>query len=222
MAHRSAAHQCINIINDMYGTLNRARRAFMGQDSYIISKTEMLEQLDLLRSSLPDALSKAVEYVKEYDNIITQTNQECNAKRINAEQTASQTIADANQQASETIASANRQAAETLSNAQRSAQETIQKATQEATAIMEGARAEAQRVLAEAAAKAEQMVEEEDVLCRARAAASEVTADTQAEMTRMRQMTFDYLDGVMDHIDRCLSETLSDLRMERGQLNNHR
>ena len=93
---------------------------------------------------------------------------------------------------------------------------------QEATAIMEGARAEAQRVLQDAAAKADQMVEEEEILRRARAAAGEATADAQAEMARLRQMTFDYLDNVMEHIDRSLSESLSDLRMERNELNNHR
>jgi len=59
-------------------------------------------------------------------------------------------------------------------------------------------------------------------LRRARAAAGEVTADAQAEMARLRQMTFDYLDNVMEHIDRSLSDSLSELRMERNELNNHR
>lgn len=219
---RSSAHQCVNLINDMYGILSKARRAFIGQDSYVISKQEMLEKLDQLRATLPEALTQAIQYVDAHEQILQQAEQDCRAKRTAADQEAGQKIADADHYAADKMSKADQQASATVAQANQTAQQTIAQATQEATAIMEGARAEAQRVMQDAAAKADQMVEEEEILRRARAAAGEATADAQAEMARLRQMTFDYLDNVMDHIDRSLSESLSDLRMERNELNNHR
>ena len=65
-------------------------------------------------------------------------------------------------------------------------------------------------------------VTREDILRRARVQASELCETTQQEMDMVRQQMFDYLDMVVAGLDRHLSETLTSIRQERGQLNDLR
>ena len=46
--------------------------------------------------------------------------------------------------------------------------------------------------------------------------------NARKELGQIRQNTFDYLDNVMAEVDRCLSGMVGEVRMERGELNNHR
>ena len=55
-----------------------------------------------------------------------------------------------------------------------------------------------------------------------RVEAEELRESTRKELSQIRQNTFDYLDNVMGEVDRCLSGLVSDIRLERGELNNHR
>ena len=223
MAERSSVHQCFNLIDDLYAMIQQARRPLGGQqDAGVINRREMTRVLDKLRDALPDSMRNARDYVDNYAQIIQQTEQDCTAKRVNAEQTAAKLVADAQQQADAILQQAQRQAEETVAAANAQAQSTVDRANSEATATMSAARQEYQRIINDAAMKADQMVEQDDVVRRARATAEEVQADTQREMVQMRQMTFDYLDRVMELIDRQLSDSLTELRMQRTELNNHR
>ena len=218
MSERSSVHKCLTVIDDLYNMLRMARKPFGAPDNAVISREDFTRKLDQLRQSLPETLATARQYVDNYTQIMQQAQQECTALRVNADQEAAQKLAEAQQ----VMDAASRTLQEASAKAGAEAQVIIDKANADANVIVEAARQEAQRIVNDAAAKAAQMVEQEDILRRARIAAEEVQADTQQEMTEMRHMTFDYLDRVMEHVDRFLSERLTELRRERTDLNNHR
>ena len=88
MAEKSAVHYCLSVITDVRNNLLQARRAFMGQDSVIVNKRELLDKLDDLYDKLPETLKTAKIYVEEHAHIMQQAEQECNTKRISAEHAA--------------------------------------------------------------------------------------------------------------------------------------
>ena len=117
---------------------------------------------------------------------------------------------------------AQQQASDATSKAERAARDTLAKAQSDANATIEAARSEANRILEDAQRRAQVLVSQEEIVRRARVEASEAKQNMQEELALLRQNTFDYLDGVMEQLDRHLSKTVSDLRLERSELNNHR
>lgn len=229
MAERSSVHMCLALITDMQVILRQARKSFGSQDNVIVNRRELSDKLDDLRRSLPETLATAREYVDNYEQIQQQARQDCDARRAHAEQESARLIGEAQQaldaantKLQQVTDQANAQAKGIIDQANAQAQGIVEQVNTSANTIVEAARQEAQRIISDAAAKAEQLVEQEEILRRARITATEVQADTQQELTEMRRMTFDYLDRVMEHVDRFLSDRLTEMRRERTELNNHR
>ena len=229
MAERSSVHMCLALITDMQAILRQARKSFGSQDNVVVNRKELSDKLDDLRTSLPETLATARQYVDNYTQIMQQAEQDCTARRTHAEQEsarltseAQQALDEANAKLQQVTDQANAQAKIIIDQSNAQAQAIIDKANADANVIVDAARQEAQRIRNDAAAKAEQMIEQEDILRRARIAAAELKTDTEHELTEMRRMTFDYLDRVMEHVDRFLSDRLTEMRRERTELNNHR
>lgn len=211
MAANGSIEQCMVILREISGTIVNARKAFMSGDACVVSREALLDRLDQLQRSLPGAVNTAMEYVKNIQMIQQQAEQDRTAMLRDAQNQAQQMLQDA-QQKSQAATSA----------AEYAAQETHRKSQEEATSCVEAARAEAARILEDAQRRAQALVGQEEIVRRARVEAKELKEGAQEEILQVRQNTFDYLDGLMEAMDRRLSETINDLRMERTELNNHR
>ena len=211
MPANSSVEQCLNIIRELDNDLNSAKRALMSGDNCIVNRGYMLGRIRQLNDSLPTAFRTASEYVK---NITTIKQQ--------AEQESTTLLRDSQYKSRQIVEEAEKQAAQTTEAAQKEADDTLSKAQREAEATVTAARQQAQMILEEAQRNAEMLLDKESIVRRARVEASELRESAQQEMAVLRQNTFDYLDTMLDQVDRGLSETLGSIRRERAELNDHR
>lgn len=210
MANNSI-EKCLSLIQEISDTVENARKAFMGKDECIVNRPRLLECVHTLENSLPSVVQAASDYAHNIQRIQQDAEQQRNA-----------TIMDARQRATQMLSEAQQQASDATSKAERAARDTLAKAQSDANATIEAARSEANRILEDAQRRAQVLVSQEEIVRRARVEASEAKQNMQEELALLRQNTFDYLDGVMEQLDRHLSKTVSDLRLERSELNNHR
>ena len=207
----SSVYQCLAIIRELQSTLSSARGAFMDKETCVVNRELFQTKLAQLSSTLPGAMKLASEYVSNINAIRQQTEQDCETQMRAARQQSAQIVSDAQQNASSAVSKAEQTARDTLARAQAEAEE-----------IKNAARSEAARLTEEAQRAAELALSKEDILRRARVAASELRESTELDMAALRQQTFDYLDIVTDGFDRHLSEMLTNLRRERAKLNGMR
>ena len=214
----SGVDQCLAIIRELSETVETARKTLINSDACVVSRSLMQERLAQLDSLLPDALKQAEQIIREDAAIRAQTAQDCNEALTGAQNKAKQMIADAQAQVSQAQADV-KKAAET---AQRTLQEAQQRAQDEGNRLIQQANQEAAAIRAKAEQDRDELVSHENVYRVATVEAEELRENTRKELAQIRQNTFDYLDNVMGEVDRCLTSLSNDIRMERGELNNHR
>lgn len=211
MPSRSSVSRCIALLNDLSNSVTDAKKVPFSAGSCIINQTQFLNMVQELKDSLPSAFNTASEYVKNINSIQQQAEQE--SKTL---------LRDSQYQSQKAIDEANIKAKETLDQAEQQARAVTDKANADAAAILANAQQQAEQLLANAQREAEAMKERESVLRLARVEASELRETTKQEMGMLRQNTFDYLDGILDQVDRALADTITGLRRERSELNQHR
>ena len=207
----SSVDQCLAIIRQLQRTVNGARSPMMDKEGCVVNRDQFRQKLAQLASSLPGAVKLASDYVSNINTIRQQAEQDCSTQMHTAKQQSAQLVSDAQQAASIAVKNAEQQSRDTLARAQQVAEALLQDARAQAAQIVDNAQREAARLLSR-----------EDILRRARVQASELCETTQQEMDMVRQQMFDYLDMVVAGLDRHLSETLTSIRQERGQLNDLR
>lgn len=211
MATNSSVEQCMAIIRELESNVTEAKKVFISPDLCMVNRDHMVTRLRQLYASLPTAMTTAEEYVRNIELIRQQTEQECSAKLLDAQQTSQKMLSEAEAKAE----SLTRQSEKAAQDTQRHSQE-------QAAALLESAQSEARRVIDEATRHADALVQHEEIVRRARVEASEAREQAEADMHQLRKNTFDYLDHVMEQADRSLSELVSDIRNEHGALNNAR
>lgn len=207
----SSVDQCLAIIRELQNMVAGARTPVMDREGCVLPRQDVKDKLSQLAGSLPGAMRLASDYVSNINSIRQQAEQDCSTQMRTAKQQSVQLVSDAQQAASIAI-----------SKAEQTARETVTRSQQEAENIVQDARAQAARIIEDAQREAQKLLSREDILRRARVQASEICETTQQEMDMIRQQMFDYLDLVMAGLDRHLSETLTGMRQERGQLNDLR
>lgn len=209
---------CMTLIREMSDAVENARKAFMNGDACVISRSYLHEKLDMLMDLLPEALPQAEAILREEAQIRSRTDQECNVQLNKAQAQAQQILHDAQQQA---MAIQN-DAQIAMTNAERQVQDAQRRAQEEGSRIIQQYNQEAAAIRAKAEADRDELISKENVYRMAMVEADEMRESTRKELGQLRQNTFDYLDHVMGEVDRCLSGLVSDIRLERGELNNHR
>ncbi|MBE5804700.1 MAG: hypothetical protein E7316_09335 [Clostridiales bacterium] len=214
----SSVEQCLAIIRELSDTVDSARKTLINSDACVVSRSLMQDRLAQLENFLPEALLQAEGIIREDAALRAQTAQDCSEALTGAQNRAKQMIAEAQDQVSQAQAEV-RKAGE---NAQRIVQEAQQRAQDDANRLIQQANQEAAAIRAKAEQDRDEMVSHENVYRVATVEAEELRESTRKELMQIRQSTFDYLDNVMGEVDRCLNSLSNDIRMERGELNNHR
>lgn len=214
----SSVEQCMAIIRELTETVDTARKTLINSDACVVSRSLLQDRLSTLENILPDALTQAEGIIREDAAIRAQTAQDCSEALTNAQNRAKQMIADAQSQ----VAQAQTEVKKAGETAQRTVQEAQQRAQDEANRMIQQANQEAAAIRAKAEQDRDELVSHENVYRVATVEAEELRESTRKELMQIRQNTFDYLDNVMGEVDRCLNSLSNDIRMERGELNNHR
>lgn len=214
----SSVEQCLNIIREMNDVVDNARKTLINSDACVVSRSLLQERLAQLGNLLPEALTQAEGIIREDAALRAQTAQDCSEALNNAQNRAKQMISDAQNQ----VAQAQAEVKKAGEAAQRTVQEAQQRAQDEANRIVQQANQEAAAIRAKAEQERDELVSHENVYRVATVEAEELRENTRKELSQIRQSTFDYLDNVMGEVDRCLTSLSNDIRMERGELNNHR
>ena len=214
----SSVEQCLNIIREMNDVVDNARKTLINSDACVVSRSLLQERLAQLGNLLPDARTQAEGIIREDAALRAQTAQDCSEALNNAQNRAKQMISDAQNQ----VAQAQAEVKKAGEAAQRTVQEAQQRAQDEANRIVQQANQEAAAIRAKAEQERDELVSHENVYRVATVEAEELRENTRKELSQIRQSTFDYLDNVMGEVDRCLTSLSNDIRMERGELNNHR
>lgn len=209
---------CMSIIREMVDAVDGARRAFINSDACVINRSYLIERLDRLTASLPEALTEAESIVREVQQVRAQTDRECNDLLAQAQAQAQKMVGEAQQ----TAQRMNAESQQTVQTAERNAQETIRRGQEEAQRMMRQAEQNAAALRAQAEEECREKVSSENVFRMASVEADELRETTRKELAQIRQNTFDYLDNVIGQVDHYLGEMLSDVRMERKELNDHR
>ena len=216
--NRSEVTQCVSLIRDLQEMIVGSRRAFMSGNACVVDRQTLLDKLDELERSLPEAVRQANERMKAMEAYEEQIHQECAAKVSEANQEAQQ-IAAASRQAE---AEAQKKINSMTAAANAAAAECQRKAEEEAHSTVEAGRAEASRIIEEAQRHANALVAQEEIVRRARVEVKEMQEATQAQLAQLRRNTFDYLDNMLAQTDQHLGGLINELRMERNELNAQR
>lgn len=214
----SSVEQCRAIIRELEETVNSARKTLINSDSCIVSRSLLLERLDQLSDTLPEAFHQAESIIRDEKALRAQTVQDCNEALTSAQNRAKQMVADAQNQ----VAQAQAEAQKAADMAQRTLQEAQQKAQEEGNRLVQQANQEAAAIRASAEQERNALVSQENVYRVATVEAEELRENTHKELLQIRQNTFDYLDHVMGEVDRCLGDLSNEIRSERAELNKHR
>lgn len=220
MAINGAAQleQCMGIIHELHEAVKQARRSWVNNETCVVNRKQLENGMDILRGNLPDVMVHAEDIVREESAIRAKAQQDCQEALTAAQAKAQAMIAEAQQQQQQAqidVQNARATAEQIIADAQRNAQD-------EANRIIAQANQEAANIVAKGEAERNELVQQENVYRVATVEAEELRESTRKEMTMVRQNTFDYLDNVMGEVDRCLNQLVNDLRIERGELNNHR
>ncbi len=208
----SAIRKMLSIIADLEQTASTAKRSlFSGGSMVTIDRSVLEAKLRQLSAAVPTAVTAAKTVIDSEESILSEAKAE-HDRLIN----------EANQYASDTTSKAESEAARLAEESQKKAAETTQEAQARAQGILAGAQTDYRRIIDEAQQQAQFLVSQEEVLRRATVAADELRQRTEAEMADLRTKTFDYLDSVMDQLDRRFTDTVTDLRAERSELNARR
>lgn len=216
--NRSEVTQCVSLIRDLQEMIVGSRRAFMSGNACVVDRQTLLDKLDELERSLPEAVRQANERMKAMEAYEEQIHQECAAKVSEANQEAQQ-ISAASRQAE---AEAQKKINSMTAAANAAAAECQRKAEEEARSTVEAGRAEASRIIEEAQRHANALVAQEEIVRRARVEVKEMQEATQAQLAQLRRNTFDYLDNMLAQTDQHLGGLINELRMERNELNAQR
>lgn len=206
-----AAEKCISAVEAMKRELADAKKSLMNAENCVVNRGTMQAKLEYLEQNLPDTVRKAAEIVREEETIRTETDE----KR-------KQILNDAKAQGQAIVNEANAQARTLMEQANQEANALMDRANQEATACVEAARAEAARMVEDAEKKARQMIEEESIVRRARVESDEIREKAQQETTQLRKNTMDFVDRQLMEADRCISDMLNAIRVERNEVRNRR
>ncbi len=190
--NRSEVALCINLVHELQELIIGSRRAFISGNACVVDRQSMLDKLNELEHSLPEAVRQAHESLKTLDAHQEQVEEECRVK-----------VNEANQKAQQILASA-------------------KKTEEEAKSCVEAGRAEAMRIVEEAQRHAAALVSKEEIVRRARVEVKEMQENAQAQLANVRRNTFDYLDNLMAQADQAMAGLINDLRMERNELNAQR
>lgn len=214
----SSVEQCMAIIREMTDVVDTARKTLINADTCVVSRSLLQERLSMLEDLLPDAVKQAEGILKEEASLRAKAAQDCNEALTNAQNRAKQMIADAQGQVSQAQLEV-KKAGET---AQRTVAEAKMQAQDEVNRLIQQANQEAAAIRAKAEQERNELVSHENVYRVATVEAEELRENTRKELMQIRQSTFDYLDGVMGEVDRCLNSLSNSIRIERNDLNNHR
>lgn len=214
----SSVEQFRVIIRELNDMVDSARRTFINADTCVLSRRLLQDRLAQLEDSMPDALHQAENILQEDAALRAKTAKDCSDALNDAQTKARQMLADAQSQA----AQLQQEAKAANDAAQRAMQEAQQRAQEEGNRILQQANQEANIIRAQAEHDRDQLVSQESVFQRAMVEAEEMRESTNAELTRIRQNTFDYLDGVLGRVDQCLVTLTNEVRGQRGELNDHR
>ena len=211
--NRSEVALCINLVHELQELIIGSRRAFISGNACVVDRQSMLDKLNELEHSLPEAVRQAHESLKTLDAHQEQVEEECRVK-----------VNEANQKAQQILASAKKTEEEAQQKAASvaSAAENQRKSEEEAKSCVEAGRAEAMRIVEEAQRHAAALVSKEEIVRRARVEVKEMQENAQAQLANVRRNTFDYLDNLMAQADQAMAGLINDLRMERNELNAQR
>lgn len=216
--NRSEVALCINLVHELQELIIGSRRAFISGNACVVDRQSMLDKLNELEHSLPEAVRQAHESLKILDAHQEQVEEECRVKVNEANQKAQQILASAKKTEEE----AQQKAASVASAAAAAAAENQRKSEEEAKSCVEAGRAEAMRIVEEAQRHAAALVSKEEIVRRARVEVKEMQENAQAQLANVRRNTFDYLDNLMAQADQAMAGLINDLRMERNELNAQR
>lgn len=216
--NRSEVTLCISLVHELQELIIGSRRAFISGNTCVVDRQSMLDKLNELEHSLPEAVRQAYESLKTLEAHQEQVEEECRAAVSEANQKARQILASAKKTEEE----AQQKAANVASAAAASAAETQRKSEEEAKSCVEAGRAEAMRIVEEAQRHAAALVSKEEIVRRARVEVKEMQEAAQAQLATVRRNTFDYLDNLMAQADQTMAGLINDLRMERNELNAQR
>lgn len=214
--NRSEVALCINLVHELQELIIGSRRAFISGNACVVDRQSMLDKLNELEHSLPEAVRQAHE--PGLDAHQEQVEEECRVKVNEANQKAQQILASAKKTEEE----AQQKAASVASAAAAAAAENQRKSEEEAKSCVEAGRAEAMRIVEEAQRHAAALVSKEEIVRRARVEVKEMQENAQAQLANVRRNTFDYLDNLMAQADQAMAGLINDLRMERNELNAQR
>ena len=216
--NRSEVARCVNLVHEVQEMIIGSRRAFMNGNTCVVDRQSVLDKLNQLEQSLPEAVKEAKEFLKTMQDHQEQVEKECSAALDNAKQQAQQILANARK----TEAEAQQKASNVTSAAAAAAAEKQRVSEEEAKSCVEAGRAEAMRIVEEAQRHAAALVAKEEIVRRARVEVKEMQESAQAQLATVRRNTFDYLDSLMAQTDQALAGLINDLRMERNELNAQR
>ena len=210
--------RCLTIIKEMSDAVADARKALVNSEACVVNRHYLLDRLDQLGALLPDAVRQAEQLIREDAQLRAKTAQDCSEALNAAQAKAQQMLSDADRQ----VQSAAQEVQKAQQEAQRVQQEAQRRGQEEAQRIVRQAEQNAAMIRAKAEEECREKVSQENVYRMAAVEADEMRDATRKELAQIRQNTFDYLDNVMAEVDRCLSGMVGEVRMERGELNNHR
>ena len=210
--------RCLTIIKEMSDAVADARKALVNSEACVVNRHYLLDRLDQLEALLPDAVRQAEQLIREDAQLRAKTAQDCNEALSAAQAKAQQMLSDADRQ----VQAAGQEVQKAQQEAQRVQQEAQRRAQEEGGRMIAQAQQEAAAIRAKAEQDRNELVSKENVYRVAAVEAEEMRENARKELGQIRQNAFDYLDNVMAEVDRCLSGMVSEVRMERGELNNHR
>ena len=93
--NRSEVALCINLVHELQELIIGSRRAFISGNACVVDRQSMLDKLNELEHSLPEAVRQAHESLKTLDAHQEQVEEECRVKVNEANQKAQQILASA-------------------------------------------------------------------------------------------------------------------------------
>ena len=209
---------CQEALNELTDLVQNSKKAFFTADNVIVNRQTMMEIIDRIYSNLPDALASARSIIDQQEQILTQARQE-------SDDTVGKAKAEARrltEEAQAALQKAQGEAQQMHANAQQAANDLFQQAQAEAQNIRLKADQDANMKAAEAENLLQQKVSENNVFQVASVKAEELRQSTENELRELKEKTFQYLDGVMNDIERYTNDLAQDIRIERSELNKRR
>ena len=176
--------------------LNNAPTSFMSRGKRMVDVDECLNILNDMYNTLPVAMRGASKVYREQENIVRGAKAE--EMRI--------------------LESANARAKNQLENANARADGILRAAQERAESTVANAEAKASRMLDEARAQAEEMVSETEIMQKAREEARTTVNQALAEASDKRLAAAGYADGLLDELDKLLTEMGNHVRSKRSEL----